>query len=75
MLDCVTRRSEKLGFLKCGILPDITVKSFVFGVIRNCPENYYFETSLTSVNFIIDTINRVYLIIFCDCPLEKFQLV
>ena len=37
LLDYVTRRSESLGFKKKKkkILPDITVKLFAFGVIRN----------------------------------------
>ena len=26
------------------ILPEITVKLFVYGVVRNLRENYYFET-------------------------------
>ena len=51
LLDYVTHRSEKLGFQKKKkkkmILPDTTVKLFIFGLIRNHQENIYFETSLS----------------------------
>ena len=49
LLDYVTRRPDKLGFHKKKerILPDITTKLFIFGLIRNHQENNYFETSLS----------------------------
>ena len=52
LLDYVSHRSEKLGFQKKKkkkrrILPDTTVKLFVFCLIRNYQENNYFETSLS----------------------------
>ena len=50
LLVYVTRRSKKLGFQekrkkKKKDFPNITTKFFVFGVIGNHFENYYFETS------------------------------
>ena len=49
LLDYVTSQSEKLEFQKTRkrILPDITAKLLVFGIIRNHRENVYFETSLS----------------------------
>ena len=52
LFDYITCSSEKLGFQKKKkkkkkkrILPETTTKLFVFGVIRNHPENNYFKIS------------------------------
>ena len=75
LLDYVTRRSEKLGFKK-RILPDITVKLFVFGVVRNRQEICYFETLFNIVNYIKIKVNWVRAIFcVCDRRSEKFQLM
>ena len=46
LLDYVTHRSEKSNFKKKWVLPNITAKLFVFGIIGNHFDYYYFETSL-----------------------------
>ena len=61
LLDDVTRRSVKLRFpKKYSILPNITTKLLVFGVIGNHQGIIILELHTASVNYIKITINRVH---------------
>ena len=59
------------------ILPDITTKLFLFGVIRNLQENDYFETLLSFIKLCknLEKWGPCNFFFFCNCRPENFQLM